>query len=224
MSMKQEILADESRFQRVCGAFISHNVIYCVSGLMYSIAQNLEQSSEIFDFDYDEAIGWYQQDDWEEPVEGFICNDADLDQLEWIANEFGDWDDVLNAVGYETYCDMQNEMDQDPVDFAEWLGHQGPVCEDALRKAVSELITEPGHYQTVSQEYGLDPYIHEVYEHWLVDSYFAEQLRAAGEVVFEFQNMTIWGRTTTGQSISIDGVIRRMVRELDEDHWVWSEA
>src|SRR5574337_1674702 len=70
----------------------------------------------------------------------------------------------------------------------------------------------------------VDEYRSEVYEHWLVDSYFGSMLRERGETVFEFANMVIWGRQCSGQSISIDGVIRNMVRDLGADHYIWSRV
>ena len=57
---KEQIINDETLFQRACEKFVERNVIYCVSSLMYDIGQNLEASAKIFDFDYDEAIGWFQ--------------------------------------------------------------------------------------------------------------------------------------------------------------------
>lgn len=189
---KQEIIADTSMFQRVCSAFVERNVLYCLSSLMYDIGQNLEASAKIFDEDYDEMLGWFQQDDWDEPVSYYISS---LDRDEVVA----------------------------------YLEGRGIQCNDdedtgTLREAMLEDIRSEDALQEYANENRLDPRIIEVYEHWLVDSYFAEQLKGAGEIVFEFENMTIWGRTTTGQSISMDYVIQEMVKDLDEDHWVWREA
>ena len=62
----------------------------------------------------------------------------------------------------------------------------------------------------------------EVYEHWIVtSSWAAEDLRAYGQIVFEFGGMTIFGRCTTGQSLLLDGFVRRLMRDLPDDHWIW---
>ena len=182
---KQEIINDETLFQRACEKFVERNVIYCVSSLMYDIGQNLEASAKIFDFDYDEAIGWFQRDDWEEPVAWFIRNDATKDELEAIAG-------------------MEIEDDS-----------------DATREGVLETVED---FEEVGREYNLDPYVTEALEFWLVNSHFHEQLEAAGEIVFEFENMLVWSRMTSGQAISLDSTIRRMTRELPDDHWIfWDE-
>ena len=62
----------------------------------------------------------------------------------------------------------------------------------------------------------LDAYSEEVYEHWIVSGWLAEKLKAKGEVVGEFAGMTIWGRTTTGQAISMDWVITEIYRDLSK--------
>lgn len=192
MATKQEIIADTSLFQRVCGAFVRKNVLYCMSALMYDIGQHLEESAKIFDEDYDTMLGWYQQDDWDEPVSYYISS---LDRDEVVA-----------------YLEGRSIQCNDDEDVA------------TLREAMLEDIRSEGALQDFANENNLDPHVTEVYEHWLIDSYFAEELKEAGEIIFEFENMTIWGRTTTGQSISMDYVIEHMVKELDEDHWVWREA
>jgi peptidoglycan/xylan/chitin deacetylase (PgdA/CDA1 family) len=54
----------------------------------------------------------------------------------------------------------------------------------------------------------------EVFEHWVVDDYFARLLRAHDETVVNVEeiNMLIWARATTGQAITSDGVVRTIVR------------
>ncbi|MBK7804341.1 MAG: hypothetical protein IPJ55_17100 [Chloracidobacterium sp.] len=94
---KQEIIANESKFQRACQLWVNGNIGECVSYLMHPIGQNLEECSRIFDFDYDEALGWFQKEDYSEVVDNFI-DDADLDDLETIADMVGDWGDGIGDV------------------------------------------------------------------------------------------------------------------------------
>ena len=91
---KQEIIKDETLFQRACGFWVERNIGQCVSSLMYDVGRNLEECSRIFDFDYDEAIGWFQSEDYSEVVSDFI-DDADLDDLETIADMVEDWDGIV---------------------------------------------------------------------------------------------------------------------------------
>ena len=55
--------------------------------------------------------------------------------------------------------------------------------------------------------------VREIFEHWIVSGWLANSLRERGEVVVDFMNMDVWARTTTGQSIALDGVIRDIITE-----------
>jgi hypothetical protein len=55
-------------------------------------------------------------------------------------------------------------------------------------------------------------YAREVYEHWAVSGWLADKLEAQGERIdHDFAGLHVWSRTTTGQAISMDGVICRIV-------------
>ena len=212
---KQEIIADESSFQRVCDAYVRRHIGPCVSSLMYDVGQNLEECSRIFDFDYDEAIGWFQREDYSEVVSDFI-DDADLDELETIAGMVGEWEEIVYSV-----------LGMSPEEYAAEETPEEEQVEDlnALRTKVKALITSNSERIEIANTFNLEPYQTEIYEHWIIDSsWFADELKKYGQVVFDFGRLTIFGRCTTGQSISIDGFLRRMVRDLPEDHWVWREA
>jgi hypothetical protein len=51
----------------------------------------------------------------------------------------------------------------------------------------------------------LDSEYRDVFEWWVVSSWFAEELKKQGEVIIEGEN--IWGRSTTGQAILLDSVV-----------------
>jgi hypothetical protein len=55
----------------------------------------------------------------------------------------------------------------------------------------------------------------EVFEHWIVSSWLAEKLKEHGQPVGELLGLTIWGRMTTGQSISIDSVIVEIASAME---------
>ena len=55
----------------------------------------------------------------------------------------------------------------------------------------------------------------EVYEHWIVDDWFADKLAAHGELVSkDILGLTIWGRQCSGQAIMLDYVIEAIWTEL----------
>ena len=292
---KQDIIADSRRMQSACGKLVERGVIHCASSMMYNVGQNLEDACKIFDLDYDEAIGWFQRDDYEEPVEEFIRNDADLDQLEEIADKVGYWSDVLESIGYDTteppqkpcnidmvcqdcfdvmeipeqhpdmadkryaelcaltgefqaqgeygihYCGEEHDdefsiarcaccgstlggarfgyaSDTEDIDLEDWLT---PDKDSELREAIIKLITSDDEYREIGQEYDIEPYQHECFEHWIVDSWFAARLREHGQIVFDFCDFTIWGRCTTGQAILLDYVVQQIAKEQLAYSYIW---
>jgi hypothetical protein len=187
---KQEIINDEIFFQRACDLWVERNIGQCVSSLMYDVGRNLEECSRIFDFDYDEALGWFQREDYEEVVSYHISN---LDRDEVV--------EYLTGRSIECRCDE---------DIA------------TLREAMFEDIKSED-LDEYARENGIDPDYDEVYEHYIVNSsWAADDLRAYGQIVFEFGGMTIFGRCTTGQSVLLDGWVCRLMRDLPDDHWIWS--
>lgn len=54
----------------------------------------------------------------------------------------------------------------------------------------------------------------EIFEWWVCSSWLIEKLRAMGEPVLDTDYGTWWGRTTTGQAISLDYAIEKIYDEL----------
>lgn len=74
-------------------------------------------------------------------------------------------------------------------------------------------------WQDLCTDHDIDPYDREVFEHWIVTDWLADKLEAKGEKVDrDFAGMTVWARTTTGQSISIDGVIVEIAAGLAREY------
>ena len=103
---------------------------------------------------------------------------------------------------------------------AEFVEREVLVCLSALvnefmRKDSCEFIDNypelVGGY--IENEDGEEDYI-EIYEYWSVSDWLAEKLQDKGErVECDFHGLCVWGRTTTGQAISMDCVIRELVQE-----------
>lgn len=61
----------------------------------------------------------------------------------------------------------------------------------------------------------IEPHDREIFEHWIITDWLADQLEAKGErVAKDVGGMTIWGRTTTGQGIAQDAVIAEIYADL----------
>ena len=82
---------------------------------------------------------------------------------------------------------------------------------------VTELMSQEKYFDDLSELFGQEDdegNMQEVYEYWLVTAWFAEKLKAQGELVAEFFDLVIWGRQTSGQLICMDAVIDDITREL----------
>lgn len=71
--------------------------------------------------------------------------------------------------------------------------------------------------ETTAQDYGYDSLEamqeagadrQEIFEWWFVSRWLYERLRAAGEPVIDSDYGYLWGRTCTGQAITLDSVIK----------------
>jgi len=64
-------------------------------------------------------------------------------------------------------------------------------------------------FRNACEEYNLRWDYSAILEHWSVDSRFAKLLEAQGAVIADdVMGLTIWGRTSTGQSVALDHVVR----------------
>ena len=54
----------------------------------------------------------------------------------------------------------------------------------------------------------------DIYEWWAVSRWFGEKLQRQGCVVIEAYGKSYWGRTTTGQSISLDGCVVNIAKGM----------
>jgi hypothetical protein len=62
---------------------------------------------------------------------------------------------------------------------------------------------------------GIDePHTIDALEHWIVSDWFAEKLAEQGEIVGTLFDLNIWGRSTSGQAIAADGVIRQIASDM----------
>lgn len=123
------------------------------------------------------------QDDWETTAREYI-DGLDLEDLQQIA-------DYINVSYVET-----------------------DTCETLERSIIAECEEDPDQWREVCDLNNLDPETVEAYEHWIVSSWLADKLAAYGEMVnVDILGLTVWGRRTTGQSISIDSVMLSIARD-----------
>lgn len=96
-----------------------------------------------------------------------------------------------------------------------WGGHGEPETEWTHESGARWC----GSAQDLCDTKGIEPYEWEVFEHWAVSQWLADALIAQGERVdTDFEGLCVWARTTTGQGIAMDSVIRRVVEKLRADY------
>ena len=94
---------------------------------------------------------------------------------------------------------MPHDAENEPAGDGEWDVDAWPCESCGKRIDVESLDVEPV----------------EIYEWWAVSSWLAGKLEEHGHPIHrDFYGLTVWGRPTTGQAISLDGVIRAIAREL----------
>ena len=76
--------------------------------------------------------------------------------------------------------------------------------------------TMAGTAQEACEFFDIEPYQREVFEHWIVSDWLADQLEARGEKVDrDFAGMIVWARATSGQGIASDSVIEAIAADLN---------
>lgn len=112
---------------------------------------------------------------------------------------------------------VKGKMDIDQI--VEWVVDNGIDSLDyelrfRARGEVIRRLETSLNAEEFCRRFNLDPDEIEVYEHWAVTGWFKDKLSQYGQAVGELLGLDIWGRTTTGQSICMDGVILRIAKDL----------
>ena len=95
-------------------------------------------------------------------------------------------------------------------DYEEAATNHGWVLDEDGCIVIGESETADSWEEACSRmDIDLSEYQSEVYEHWVVSNFLANDLEAQGEkIIRDFMGIeAIWCRQTTGQSISMDRVI-----------------
>ena len=71
------------------------------------------------------------------------------------------------------------------------------------------VVDEMLNKHLLPEEY-IYPFLGDVMEWWLIDSWLAERLKRAGEVIIEEYGCCWWGRLASGQAIYMDSVIQEI--------------
>lgn len=143
-----------------------------------------------------------------------------------LASGYGAIDGPRGSTGdVVSLCEKAFELSTPVDDWEEGVNdfltyHGGTVEEtaDGIVYTSPDEDEEPetfDDWEELARHLRAEPYQHEVFEHWVVSGWLANKLEAAGEKIErDFDGLCVWARTTTGQGISMDGVIERIARDI----------
>ncbi len=216
--MSREMTAE---YQRDVGDFVRQNVIACFSSLVSDVmvlVQNADhQTLQNTSFDYEELTNLVQRRDWETPgIEKTHKMDRDelLAELERLGAE--DERDAHQRAEVASHHAAENDLSIEG--WSHWWEAFLGVSDGELQSKLADAVeSEADGWKDFCGEHNLDCEYDDVYEHWAVDRWFAARLEEHGEVVGDFGGFKVWGRCTTGQSISMDYVVRQIYNELHKE-------
>jgi len=117
---------------------------------------------------------------------------------------------------HDWYVEHERELDQVVGEVV--LYNVTTLVSDMMGSKWDDEIDEFSYKVDDSfEEEGAEPTYIEALEYWLVDDWFGENLKQKGELVGELCNLTIWGRSCTGQAISLDYVVQEVLKDIVEN-------
>jgi len=173
--------------QRILSKLVEREVIHCVSCLVSHFAQNPDACTD--GIDYDEILSMCSR---------YPDNSDEIDDLR------GEIDDLQAEIE-----DLESQI-EDLGDEAD-EGDVGALQSD-IAKVQEDIDLKESQISDLESEQK-EPL--EAYEHWAVSRSLGEDLAEHGQMVGElFDFSCIWGRPTSGQSISLDYVIFEIAAEM----------
>lgn len=186
--MTEQEREQESNLQCELSNFVDREVIYCVSSLVYELAQKSEYM--------DDLMSVCSHPMWTHEFSYTCTNERKED-------ENGDTEECGES--WEEEDDEPRPQEWSHVDDIDDLSVFTMACPKC------DTMTEPDEVR--AKETDAD----EAYEHWIVTNWFADKLEERGEMVLrDFLGLTIWGRTTTGQAIHMDWIIGDIYKSLQK--------
>tara|TARA_E500000318_G_scaffold24210_1_gene24382 strand:- start:457 stop:1095 length:639 start_codon:yes stop_codon:yes gene_type:complete len=133
---------------------------------------------------------------------------------EWV-NGFPDDEECRELLSAPP--DWEDALDQEGFDYSENAGawvesaYVGTLDDDCDTASINDCThTYEEDPEEAFRDLGLDAtdYEQEVFEHWIVDEWFADRLEMQGEHCPEWQGLRIWCRTCTDQAVYVDDCVR----------------
>jgi len=138
----------------------------------------------------------------------YADNDDAIAELEEDIEELNEYkDDLIEELSYEETNDEYIKTNQKEVDIfsTNWV----TGLEKIIEKDIQVIQWEIEELQNAMD------YPTEALEFWIVTNWLADQLEEQDELItHDFMGFSIWGRTTSGQHISLDYVIQKIAKKV----------
>lgn len=132
-----------------------------------------------------------------------------------LSQAYGDHDSSATGTDLQNLAEQAFELACPIDDWEEAIIQAGWTIEGNHFVSPDDPTIRHDNAQRACEANDIEPYQREVFEHWAVTDWFADQLEAHGEKVDkDFAGLCIWARTTTGQAIYADGVIEAIAADL----------
>ena len=200
---------------------VKNEVLCCVSCMVEELGKLAERATETPDW-YDDYMELCCSYDYEEAARDYVYGLDDLIDLESAVGEVGCWSDAMDCTEYMNerleFEYLHLESGEEFKDFDEWFEE---LSTDAAKKAcfaIHQYILENvSDYREFCYNCDIDAseYPREIFEYWAVSDWLGRKLRDKDETVVDLLGLTIFGRATTGQSMTVDSVFREIAKESD---------
>ena len=95
------------------------------------------------------------------------------------------------------------------------------LVENCVLTNQTAVVDEMLNKHLLPEEY-IYPFLGDVMEWWLIDSWLAERLKREGEVIIEEYGCYWWGRQSSGQAIYMDSVIQEIAAGKRAEHSIYA--
>lgn len=123
-------------------------------------------------------------------------------------------DDYDTPVEYFISCMDRDDVQEVLKGYGFTVSDDEPI--EDLREALWGHLEDGLLVEEFASDNSIEPETVEALEHWIVSDYLARKLEEKGEMItHDFMGLTIWGRSCSGQSIMMDGVISDICKDVE---------
>lgn len=208
--------------QRILGKLVDREILMCGTDIVEYILKNCWDTEDA-PFTHDDIENNYRK----------VCPECncDLEEIEeedielihkWQCQSCGENFDTKEEAMRCCYDEEEDgeKLDEEEVIEEVWIC---PFCEDEFDNEDDARECTCHFKETLYKCTNCDKYVleseadeedNEAYEWWFVTGWFADKLKAHGEMIIDAGWHNIWGRTCTGQAILLDYVVGQIGAEM----------